>query len=79
MMLGVALLSQVTVSLVMQGAPVFAQYIKAEFRLSSGQLGLCNSAFTRGAMVALTSAGWTVDIYGERRALIAGNVALGLL
>ena len=78
-MLGVALLSQVTVSLVMQGAPVLAPFIQADFGLSRGQVGLCNSAFMGGAMVALTAAGWAVDIYGERRALIAGNVALGLL
>ena len=78
-MLSVALLSQVTVSLVMQGAPILAPFIQADLGLSRGQVGLCNSAFMSGAMVALTTAGWMVDVYGERVALIVGNVALGLL
>ena len=79
LMLSVALLSQVTVSVVMQGAPILAPFIQVDLGLSRGQVGLCNSAFMGGAMVALTTAGWVVDVYGERLALIVGNVALGLL
>ena len=79
LMLSVALLSQVTVSVVMQGAPILAPFIQTDLGLSRGQVGLCNSAFMGGAMVALTTAGWVVDVYGERRALIVGNVALGFL
>ena len=79
LMLSVALLSQVTVSVVMQGAPILGPFIQTDLGLSRGQVGLCNSAFMGGAMVALTTAGWVVDVYGERLALIVGNVALGFL
>lgn len=77
-MLGLALLAQVTVSIVAQGIPTLSPFIQSDFAITRGQVGLCNSALTAGSFVALTVAGWAVDLYGERVALVWGNLAVGL-
>jgi MFS family permease len=77
-MLGIALLAQTMVSLVGQGVPTLAPFIQADLGLTRAQVGLCNSAVMGGAIVALTTAGWVVDVHGERIALAVGNLIVGV-
>lgn len=76
-MLGIALLSQITVSIVTQGVPTLAPFLQEDLALTRGQVGLFNSAITGGSFVSLFLAGWIVDIKGERAALSWGNVIVG--
>jgi len=76
-MLGLALLGQITVSIIGQGVPILAPFIQADLALTRGQVGLCNSAIMAGSLTAMAVAGWMVDIKGERAALIWGNVIVG--
>ncbi|MGH8005917.1 MAG: MFS transporter [Candidatus Binatia bacterium] len=76
-MLGLALLAQITVSIIGQGVPILAPFIQADLALTRGQVGLCNSAIMAGSLASMTVAGWMVDIKGERAALIWGNLIVG--
>jgi MFS family permease len=78
LMLGVALLAQITVSIVTQGVPTLAPFLQADLGLTRGQVGLFNSAVTAGSLVSMFAAGWVVDVKGERAALIWGNLIVGL-
>jgi MFS family permease len=77
-MLGIALFSQITVSIVTQGVPTLAPFLQEDLQLTRGEVGLFNSAITGGSFVALFVAGWIVDIKGERAALTWGNVIVGI-
>lgn len=76
-MLSAAVLAQITVSVVTQGVPTLAPFIQADLGLSHGQVGLCNSAIMTGSLCSMFLAGWVVDTYGERSALVWGNLAVG--
>ena len=78
LMLGIALLAQVTVSIVTQGVPTLAPFLQADLGLTRGQVGLFNSAVTAGSLVSMFAAGWVVDVKGERAALIWGNLLVGV-
>ncbi len=78
LMLGIALLAQITVSIVTQGVPTLAPFLQADLGLTRGQVGLFNSAVTAGSLVSMFAAGWVVDVKGERTALIWGNLIVGL-
>ncbi|MGE0820776.1 MAG: MFS transporter [Candidatus Binatia bacterium] len=77
-MLGIALLAQITVSIVTQGVPILAPFMQADLGLTRGQVGLFNSAIMAGSLVSMFAAGWIVDVHGERAALIWGNLLVGL-
>jgi MFS family permease len=78
MMLGIALLAQITVSIVTQGVPILAPFLQADLGLTRGQVGLFNSAIMAGSLVSMFAAGWIVDVHGERAALVWGNLLVGV-
>ncbi|MBI3757141.1 MAG: MFS transporter [Deltaproteobacteria bacterium] len=78
LMLGIALLAQITVSVVTQGVPTLAPFLQVDLGLTRGQVGLFNSAVTAGSLVSMFPAGWVVDVKGERTALIWGNLIVGV-
>ncbi len=78
LMLSIALLAQITVSVVTQGVPTLAPFLQADLGLTRGQVGLFNSAVTAGSLVSMLAAGWVVDVQGERAALIWGNLIVGV-
>jgi MFS family permease len=77
-MLSIALLAQITVSIVTQGVPILAPFIQADLGLTRGQVGLFNSALMAGSLVSMFAAGWVVDMKGERTALVWGNLIVGM-
>lgn len=77
-LLGLALVAQVTVSLVTQGVPTLAPFLQEDLALTRGEVGLFNSAIMAGSFVALFYAGSLVDLKGERAALVWGNVLVGV-
>ena len=78
LMLSIALLAQITVSIVTQGVPILAPFMQADLGLTRGQVGLFNSAIMAGSLVSMFTAGWVVDVQGERAALVWGNLLVGL-
>jgi MFS family permease len=76
-MLGLALLAQVSVSVIVQGAPTLAPFAQADLGLTRGEVGLFNSALMSGSLVMMLVAGWVVDVKGERVALVGGNLIVG--
>jgi MFS family permease len=78
LMLGIALLAQITVSIVTQGVPTLAPFLQSDLGLTRGQVGLFNSAVTAGSLASMFAAGWVVDVKGERAALIWGNLIVGI-
>ena len=77
-MLGLALIAQISVSVVVQGVPTLAPFLQADLSLTRAQVGMFNSAIMGGSLVAMFAAGWVVDVKGERAALVGGNVLIGL-
>ncbi|MBI3244934.1 MAG: MFS transporter [Deltaproteobacteria bacterium] len=77
LMLSIALLAQITVSVVTQGVPILAPFMQADLGLTRAQVGLFNSAIMAGSLVSMLAAGWVVDVKGERVALIWGNLIVG--
>lgn len=73
-----AVIAQVTVSMVTQGVPTLAPFLQADLALTRGEVGLFNSALMGGSFVALFFAGWLVDLRGERAALVWGNAIVGV-
>jgi MFS family permease len=77
LMLSIALLAQITVSIMTQGVPILAPFIQADLGLTRGQVGLFNSAIMSGSLLSMFTAGWVVDVKGERAALMWGNLIVG--
>jgi sugar phosphate permease len=77
--LGSALLIQVTISIVTQGFPALAPFAKGDLGLSRPEIGIFATILNLGTMLALLPAGWAVDVLGERRVLVAGGIAAGLV
>ncbi len=77
-MLSLALLAQVAVSVIVQGAPTLAPFAQSDLGLTRGQVGLFNSALMAGSLSMMLVAGWVVDVKGERTALVGGNLICGL-
>jgi MFS family permease len=73
-----AVVAQITVSMVTQGVPTLAPFLQTDLDLTRGEVGLFNSALMGGSFVALFLAGWLVDLHGERAALVWGNALVGL-
>ena len=68
-MLSLALLAQVAVSVIVQGAPTLAPFAQSDLGLTRGQVGLFNSALMAGSLSMMLVAGWVV----EERAVRAGG------
>jgi MFS family permease len=77
--LGVALVSQIGISVVDQGIPSLTGFIKADLGVSAATAGLAVSAFTFGRIFGAYAAGEAADRVGERRVLIVGSLATGAL
>ncbi|MFI5285012.1 MAG: MFS transporter [Candidatus Dormibacteria bacterium] len=77
--LGSALLIQVTISIVTQGFPALAPFAKGDLGLTRPEIGIFATILNLGTMLALLPAGWAVDVLGERRVLVAGGIAAGLV
>jgi len=77
--LGVALVSQIGISVVDQGIPGLTGFIKADLGWSSAAVGAMVSSFTFGRMFGSYAAGLAADRVGERSVLIAGGVTTGAL
>ncbi len=77
-MLSLALLSQIAVSLVVQGVPTLAPFLQADLSLTRAEVGMFNSAIMGGSLLVMFAAGWVVDVKGERAALVWGNVLVVL-
>lgn len=65
-------------SIVTQGVPTLAPFLQADLDLTRGQVGLFNSALMGGSFLTLFLAGVVVDTRGERLALFAGNLVVGV-
>lgn len=77
-MLGLAVLAQMAVSVITQGAPTLAPFIQADLGLTRGAVGLFNSALIAGSLTMMLVAGWVVDTKGERVALAGGTFIVGV-
>jgi muconate cycloisomerase len=74
-----ALLVQVTISIVTLGLPALAPFAMRDLNLSTAEVGLFATVLNVGTMVALLPAGWAVDVLGERRVLVVGGIATGVV
>lgn len=74
-----ALAVQITISTVTQGFPALVPFARIDLHLSRAAVGLFATIQNLGTMIALLPAGWAVDVLGERRVLVAGGVATGVL
>lgn len=77
--LGAALTAQTAVSISEQGIPTITGFIKQDLSLSAGAAGALVAAVPAGRVIGSYAAGWAVDRAGERRVLVAGAGAVGLL
>jgi MFS family permease len=77
--LGVALVSQIGISVVDQGLPSLTGFIKTDLGISAAAAGLAVSSFTFGRIFGAYAAGEAADRVGERRVLIFGSLATGAL
>jgi predicted MFS family arabinose efflux permease len=78
-LLSLALIAQVGVSVVEQGIPTMAGFIKSDLRLSAAMTGLIVSSLTCGRAVASYAAGVAADRVRERSLLLAGGVLTGVI
>jgi MFS family permease len=74
-----ALTVQITISVVTQGFPALVPFARLDLHLSRAAAGLFATIQNLGTMIALLPAGWAVDVLGERRVLVAGGIATGVL
>src|SRR3954464_4297496 len=78
-LLGLATLAQFGVSIVDQGLPALNGFIKAELGVSAAVAGLAVSSFAFGKIFRSYAAGGAADRLGERRVIVSGAVAVGVL
>ena len=77
-MLGLAVLAQISVSIIVQGTPLLAPIVQADLGLTRAEVGFFNSALMGGSLVMMLTAGAMVDSRGERLALIGGTFMVGV-
>ena len=77
-MLSIVVVVQVVVSSVTQGIPTLAPWIRADLGLSLTEVGLLGTAINVGTVLAVATAGWAVDAYGEKAVQVVGSVSVGL-
>lgn len=73
--LAVALAAQFGISVVDQGLPTLAGFLKEDLGISATTVGLVIAAFPGGRVVASYSFGRAADRVGERKILLLGGVA----
>lgn len=78
-LLTLATLAQFGVSVVDQGLPTLNGFIKAELDVSAAVAGLAVSSFAFGKIFGSYASGVAADRLGERRVIISGAVAVGVL
>src|SRR6185436_457018 len=71
--------AQVGISYLEQGVSALVPYIKAEFGLSSAVAGIFGTSMNIGRAISVTLAIRPVGRYGERRMILAGGLASGVL
>jgi MFS family permease len=77
--LALAVVAQLGVSIVEQGLPLLAGFVKADLDLSAALTGLAVSSFAFGKIFGSYAAGVAADRLGERRVIVAGGVTVGVL
>ena len=77
--LALAVLAQFGVSVVDQGLPLLNGFVKAELHVSAAVAGLAVSSFAFGKIFGSYAAGVAADRLGERRVIVAGAAAVGVL
>jgi MFS transporter, ACS family, aldohexuronate transporter len=77
--LALAVLAQFGVSVVDQGLPLLNGFVKSELRVSAAVAGLAISSFAFGKIFGSYAAGLAADRLGERRVIVAGAAAVGVL
>jgi MFS family permease len=78
-LLGVAVIAQAGFSVIEQGIPLLAGFIRADLGLSATGVGLAVSSFAVGKILGSYLAGMAADAFGERRMLVAGGLASAML
>jgi MFS family permease len=76
--LGLLLVAQIGSSLIQQGLGALAPFFVSTLDLNKAQLGSIFTALSLGSAIFLTPAGILVDRIGERRAILASGVLMGL-
>ncbi len=74
-----ALGAQVGISVIDQGIPTLAGFLKRDLELSAGGAGLLVSAYAFGKIVGSYAAGVAADRLGERRVLVLGGAGAATL
>jgi predicted MFS family arabinose efflux permease len=77
--LALAVAAQFGVSIVEQGLPLLTGFVKADLGLSAALTGVAVSSFAFGKIFGSYAAGVAADRLGERRVIVAGGVAVGVL
>jgi len=77
--LTLAVLAQFGVSVVDQGVPLLNGFVKSELHASAAVAGLAISSFAFGKIIGSYAAGLAADRLGERRVIVAGAAAVGVL
>jgi MFS family permease len=77
--LGLAVVAQVGFSITEPGIPALTGFIKNDLGVSAAVAGLIVACFPLGRIVGSYAAGIAADRFGERRVLIAGGMAGGVL
>jgi MFS family permease len=78
-LLGLATLVQTGVSVVDQGLPTLNGFIKAELGVSAAVAGIAVSSFAFGKIFGSYASGLAADRLGERRVIVSGALAVGIL
>jgi predicted MFS family arabinose efflux permease len=78
-LLTLATLAQFGVSVVDQGLPTLNAFIKTDLGVSAAVAGIAVSSFAFGKIFGSYAAGVAADRLGERRVIVAGAVAVGVL
>lgn len=79
MILGLATITQASISLVTQGVPTMAAFVQAEYALSNGVIGLFSTLVNTGSFFSYLPVGKAIDIYGERAVVGLGAVVSALV
>jgi MFS family permease len=77
--LALAVLAQFGVSVVDQGLPLLNGFVKSELHVTAALAGLAVSSFAFGKIFGSYASGVAADRLGERRVIVAGAAAVGVL
>lgn len=77
--LALAVAAQFGVSVVDQGLPTLTGFVKTDLHLSAATAGLAVSTFGFGKVFGSYAAGVMADRLGERKVIVGGGVAVGVL